>query len=244
MADKQLSALTAATALSIGDLFYAEQGANSRKATAQQIVDIAKGQIKPAFSEPVAADFSISRSAGGSPSIIDPPGQNGILMTTTRGASRQNSFYLKAAGVSAPFTVEAGIYCQYEVDDPFWWCGIAVGDTSANQHAYVALSSGATGVTGPVVTNGYLSSLTAVETDSTGIAGVTKHSYGLIKLVVSATEIKGYWSPDGDGRHWHLLSTITIAGKFTNGVTTVGFYEGYVASTGTNKMWCPHFSVY
>jgi hypothetical protein len=40
MADKQLSALTAASALSTADLFYALQGGNSRKATGQQICDL------------------------------------------------------------------------------------------------------------------------------------------------------------------------------------------------------------
>jgi hypothetical protein len=203
----------------------------------------ASGGGPAAYTEPSAADFGTSRSAGGSPSLTDPSGQNGILMQTTRSASRQYSFYLKSAGLSAPFTVEAMIYAQYEVDDPFWWCGIAVGDTSANQHAYIALMSNATGIAGPQLQSGYVSSLTAAETLNVALA-TPSFARALLRIVVSTSDLKFYWSPDNLGLHWHLLNTITISGNFTNGVTKVGLFQGYTSSSGTNRMWCPHFNVF
>ncbi len=194
------------------------------------------------FVEPVAADFSTSRSAGGSPSIADPAGQNGIFYSITRGASRQHSFALKSAGISAPFTVEALIYIDYAVDDPFWWAGIAVGDTSANQHAFMSFMSNATGITGPSIQSGYLSSLTASETLTALMVGALRTTM-LVKIEVTSTQVICYFSPDGEGRHWHIFSTITISGNFTNGVTMVGFHHGYVSTTGTGRLWCPHFKV-
>ncbi|UUV43221.1 hypothetical protein RCCWILLIS_49 [Rhodobacter phage RcCWillis] len=54
MANKQLSGLTAATALDVADLFLTTQGGNSRKATGQQLIDFTQ-----AVPERVLADLGL-----------------------------------------------------------------------------------------------------------------------------------------------------------------------------------------
>ena len=247
MADKYIRDLTAAGSISTSDLFEIEtSGGNSRKVTGQTILDFANanGVGGLVMVEPSAADFGTLRNGMTSaPTLTDPSGQNGVLMQSTRQASRQHAFELKSAGLSAPYTVEAAVYAQFDVDDPFWWGGIAIGDTSANQHAFMSFACNGVGAVAPAIECGYVNSLTASDSGTILPVAANFFAWALFRLVNDGTNITGYWSPDGQGKHWHKVGSITISGNFTNGATMVGLHQGHVASTGTNKLWCPHFKV-
>jgi hypothetical protein len=64
MADKEISALTAASALALADIAHVVQGGNSRKATVQQIVDAVRGAYSGAMVKKSADETTANYSAG------------------------------------------------------------------------------------------------------------------------------------------------------------------------------------
>lgn len=194
------------------------------------------------YVQPAAADFPTVRSAGGSPAISDSSLYPGVLVQVTRAASRQYTYWLKDAP-AAPYIVEAAVLVELQLNDPFWFSGIAVGDTSANQHMHMAALHNATDTTAFTLAQGYTSSLTTAETLNTvfnmGGWGVQLLFF---RLEVTSTQVISYFSPDR-GQTWFKMATQTIAGNFTNGVTKCGLFLGYTSSSGTQRMWVPHFDI-
>ena len=119
MADKQLSALTAASAIADANLFYVEQSGNSRKATGTQLkayTAYGGGGLEAAPTAPASASFTLQNAGTAALSDV----ANGMLLSVpsatsnirfakhTAGPSSFTSFTMTWRAEMATFTANVG----------------------------------------------------------------------------------------------------------------------------------------
>ncbi len=168
MADKQLSALTAASALAAADLLYVSQGGNSRKATAAQVktyVDTYRGALVYKNVAQTAANFTTAANVSFTTEDHDTDG-----------------FW--DAGSPTIFTIPSGV-SRVRLS-----AGISIVNVTADLYASASITKGGADFVGSARTRIQNSSTTERVNLSTAVVSVSAgNTFAVNLLVITDTSI-------------------------------------------------------
>lgn len=240
MADKQLSALTAASALADADLFYVTQGGNSRKATGTQLrafigTPYEAGPITP----PTTADLATWVNQGTS-SVADVTG--GMALTIQADGSVHGR---EKAAPAAPFD----IYCRVE---PIFLCDAAI-TTGLDSNVGILLRDNSDGElllcgvrperdTGGNIAWGVIIQRWTNATTFSASPVVFRASFIplWVRVNVTSTTVTMYVSPNG--KYWVQVPTTESIATFVDTVDRIGVGGAVDADNDTSVALYTYFS--